>query len=152
MSNEKFILAPEPVTGPTELNELKAFLRSNSLPFDDVQLEGNIFVIYRDSSGKLVGTGGLEFHGDHCLLRSVAVSTEFLGGGFGKEIVKDLIARATTSAARSVFLLTETAHLFFEKFGFKKLSRDEAPKDIQASSEFSSVCPVSAVFMSLNVT
>jgi amino-acid N-acetyltransferase len=151
MSNEKFTLASRPVNGQQELDELKAFLKANSLPFEDIRLEGNEFVIYRDQSGKFVGTGGLEFHGDHCLLRSVAVSTDFLGSGFGKEIVGDLIRRAARKPTRSIFLLTETASPFFEKFGFKQLSRDEAPKDIQSSSEFSSVCPVSAVFMWLVV-
>jgi len=151
MSNQKINLAPRPVNGPLEFEELKAFLKANALPFEDVRIEGNEFVIYRDQSGKFVGTGGLEFHGNHCLLRSVAVSTEFLGSGFGKEIVRDLIQRATRRSSGSIFLLTETASPFFEKFGFKQLSREQAPKDIQSSSEFSSVCPVSAIFMSLSL-
>ena len=141
-----------PVKNEDDLESLKAFLKENALPADDIRLEGNQFAIYRDSAGKMVGTGGLEFYGDYCLLRSVAVAPGYRGTGLGKEIVKDLISRAEVKSVWSISLLTETAQPFFEKLGFETVLREKAPKEIQASSEFSTVCPVSAVLMSLNVT
>jgi amino-acid N-acetyltransferase len=132
-----------------ELRELKDFLKSNKLPSDDVKLEGNQFVTYREGSGKILGSGGLEFYGNYCLLRSVAVALEFRKQGHGETITMDLINLAKEKSARGIYLLTETAQPFFEKLGFRNKSRDNAPIEIKTSSEFSSVCPVSAVLMSM---
>jgi len=141
-----------PVNNQHDLEDLRAFLKESALPADDIQLEGNQFAIYRDSSGKILGTGGLEFYGDYCLLRSVAVAPDYRGSGLGKEIVTDLISRAKDKSVWSVSLLTETAQGFFEKIGFQNVARDKAPKEIQSSSEFSTVCPVSAVLMSCDLS
>jgi amino-acid N-acetyltransferase len=85
------------------------------------------------------------------LLRSIAVVTEYRGKHFGKAIVEDLIRRAEGRSQLSVSLLTETAPSFFEGLGFRKLPREDAPVEIKSSSEFSSVCPVSAVYMSMEL-
>jgi len=152
MKRRELHIAHHPVTNQEDLDTLKSFLKENKLPFEDVRLEGNQFFLYYDG-GKIVGCGGLEFYGDYCLLRSVAVANEFRGYGLGKEIVEDLISRAEDKNVRSISLLTETAEKFFEKnFEFKKRSRDDAPKEIKGSSEFSTVCPVSAAFMTLPIT
>jgi amino-acid N-acetyltransferase len=80
----------------------------------------------------------------------VAVALDRRGTGLGKEIVKDLISKAKEKSVWSISLLTETAQPFFEKLGFQNITRDKAPKEIQSTSEFSTVCPVSGVFMSLD--
>jgi len=134
-----------------DLSEVKDFLRANGLPSEDVKLEGSLFIIHRDANGKIIGCGGLEFHGSYGLLRSIAVASEFRRTGCGKEIVEYLITRATEKGLLGVLLLTETAPSFFEKFGFNNQSRDDAPVQIRSSSEFSSVCPVSAIMMSLSL-
>ena len=46
-----------------------------------------------------------------------------------------------------MYMFTETAPQYFERKGYEKISRDSVPKSIHASSEFSSVCPVSAIVM-----
>lgn len=151
MEKRKLNLTSYPVLDQEDLLVLKSFLKENKLPFDDIRLEGNQFFLYVDG-GTIAGCGGLEFYGDYCLLRSVAVAKEFRGSGYGKEIVQDLISTATDKRSHSISLLTETAEKFFEKhFKFRKQSREDAPKEIRMSSEFSSVCPVSAVYMSLEV-
>jgi len=148
---EKLYLTVNPVLDHEHLDSVRSFLKENKLPFDDIRLEGNQFYLYSDG-GTIVGCGGLEFYGDYCLLRSVAVAKEFRGGGYGKQIVKDLISKAAEQQIHSISLLTETAEKFFEKhFRFKKQSREDAPKEIRSSSEFSSVCPVSAAYMSFDI-
>jgi len=152
MEKRKLNLTSYPVVDGEDLLLLKSFLKDNRLPFDDIQLEGNLFFLYMDG-GTIAGCGGLEFYGDdYCLLRSVAVAKEFRGDGYGKEIVQDLISRATVRSLRSISLLTESAEKFFENhFEFKKQARENAPTEIKASSEFSSVCPVSAAYMTLQL-
>ena len=140
-----------PVLNHEDLLLLRSFLKENNLPYNDIQLEGNRFFLYI-SGGTIAGCGGLEFYGDYCLLRSVAVAKDLRGDGYGKEIVQDLISRAADRPLWSISLLTDTAEKFFEKhFGFKKQSRENAPVEIKTSSEFSSVCPASAVFMTLEI-
>jgi len=139
-----------PVNSPEQLQELKEFLKSCNLPYEDVDLDGNLFILYRNNFGTLVGSGGLEFHGNYCLLRSVAVAPEFRKLGHGETIAIDLITRARDKGVQGIYLLTETAEKFFDKLGFEKQQREKAPNEITTSSEFSTVCPVSAVLMSIH--
>ncbi len=53
--------------------------------------------------------------------------------------------------ANDVFLLTETAEPFFVRFGFERVSREEAPPQLRASEEFRCLCPESAAFMRRSV-
>jgi amino-acid N-acetyltransferase len=135
------------VTDSLKLQELKSFLELNKLPFTDLTLKGNVFWIYRDPQGNMVGSGGLEMYGDVALLRSVAVGQAERSKNLGSQIVHDLLRHAKESGIKSVFLLTETAHHFFLKKGFTDLSRDEVPSALKESSEFSFVCPASAKCM-----
>lgn len=47
----------------------------------------------------------------------------------------------------SIYLLTETAKPYFEKRSYTIVERDNTPDVIRRSSEFSHVCPVTAVVM-----
>jgi amino-acid N-acetyltransferase len=130
-----------------DLQQVQDLLRSNKLPYQDIQLDGNILISYHDGDGKMIGSGGLEFYNSYALLRSVAVDEKQRGKSFGKYIVGDLLDRARGNSMKSVFLLTETAHDFFLQRGFVDTSRDRVPVEIKESSEFKSVCPVSAACM-----
>lgn len=128
---------------------LKSFLAENKLPDGDLKLDNSYFFAYHDDNGKIVGTGGLEFYSSHALLRSIAVSESFRGTSVGKKIVSHLIDQADRRNIREIFLLTETAPVFFSKLGFQAVSRETVPDEVKSSSEFASVCPVSAVCMSV---
>ena len=130
-----------------DLQQVQDLLKSNKLPYQDIQLDGNILISYHDGDGKMIGSGGLEFYNSYALLRSVAVDEKQRGKSFGKYIVGDLLDRARGNSMKSVFLLTETAHDFFLQRGFVDTSRDRVPVEIKESSEFKSVCPVSATCM-----
>lgn len=122
-------------------------LKSSKLPYQDVKLHGGLFVSYHDGSGKMIGSGGLEFYSGYALLRSVAVDESQRGKAFGKEIVNDLLDRARSRSIKEIYLLTETAHDFFVKRGFTDIPRQDVPAEVRAASEFESVCPVSAACM-----
>lgn len=139
------------VSGSEQMTTLKDLLKINKLPSDDIQLDGNLFLLYQDDSGKIIGSGGLEFYGNYCLLRSLATSAGYRKQGYGKRITADLLKKAKEMSAKEVYLLTETAQPFFERIGFKNESREDAPNEIKRSSEFSSVCPVSAVLMKFSL-
>jgi amino-acid N-acetyltransferase len=46
-----------------------------------------------------------------------------------------------------IYLLTETAENFFKKLDYCIIQKELAPEAIKNTSEFSSVCPQSAVLM-----
>ena len=135
------------ITSPEDLTELQSFLASNKLPFQDIHLDGNLFFSYTNEEGKFLGCSGLEIYGSDALVRSIAVHPEQRGKNAGKEIVKDILERSKRMNVKSLFLLTETAHEFFLKMGFKDIARPEVPESIKTSSEFSFVCPASAKCM-----
>lgn len=133
------------------LEKLQKFLQVNKLPHQDVAenitTKGRVFLGYYDEAGELIGSGGLEMYGDSALLRSVAVKENARGKELGKKIVDDLVAQARNSKISNIFLLTETAKDFFTKKGFTIVSREEVPSQVVASSEFTHVCPSSAICM-----
>jgi amino-acid N-acetyltransferase len=129
------------------LHEVTSLLKASNLPFKDIQ-PGNIELIsYSNNDGKIVGSGGLEFYGSFALLRSVAVEESQRGQSLGTQIVKDLLERARKRSVMAVYLLTETAEGFFLKHGFASTRREDAPESLRASTEFTSVCPATAVCM-----
>jgi amino-acid N-acetyltransferase len=134
------------IDNESSLSDLFNLLRINNLPYEDIKLENNHFVnFYRD--GNLIGSGGLEFYPPSALLRSLAVVENQRGKSIGKKIVQDLLERAKQRSITKVYLLTETAHDFFVQRGFVDIQRDQVPEEIKLSSEFRSVCPVSAACM-----
>lgn len=134
-----------------ELDSLKVFLRSNNLPAEDVSLNNGLFLGYYNTQEVLVGSGGLEFYGNLALLRSLAVSPELRGQQVGKEIVGQLLEYAKQHGIHEVYLLTQTASFFFQKMGFKPVTRENVPDAIQKSSEFATVCPASADVLMLKL-
>ena len=123
-------------------------LKAAGLPHTDLDFKRNILIGYYDDD-KLIGTGALEVYGSFALLRSLAVMDAMRGHSLGSRITDDLIAEAKRRNIKSIYLLTESARLFFKRKGFNDIPRDSAPKEVKISSEFSDVCPQSAVCMEL---
>jgi amino-acid N-acetyltransferase len=127
-----------------ELENLKTLLKECKLPYADIQLNSSFFVGYYNSNGHLIASGGLEFYGTSALLRSLAVRETFRNQSLATNILNELIFKAKDQHITSIYLLTESAYDYFLKRGFKDCSRDHVPELVKMSSEFSSVCPVSA--------
>ncbi len=139
-------LSAQQVQNDLALKKIQALLQQSKLPYQDIVLEGNIMMGYFENH-QLVGCGGLELYGPYALLRSVAVDANQRGKQFGQHIVDDLLNRAQAQGIQSVYLLTETAHAFFLKKSFVDVDRMQVPTEVKASTEFTSVCPVSAACM-----
>jgi amino-acid N-acetyltransferase len=61
--------------------------------------------------------------------------------------VSELERLAQAGEIKRLVLLTQTAADFFARQGFRTIERSSAPEDIQASEEFRSLCPSSAICM-----
>jgi len=133
------------------LKAVLSLLEKNHLPFKDISLNNGLIISYHNATGELIGSGGIEFYSSCALMRSVAVEQQERGKSYGKEIVQDLLNRARTKSITNVFLLTETAHAYFLKLGFHDIARNNVPQEIKLSSEFASVCPASAVCMTISI-
>ena len=126
-----------------------ALLTASHLPLEGVHDALSCFVVAEDA-GDIVGVAGIEecgVAGEHALLRSVAVSTDWRSKGLGRALVSRAIALAEERGAKALYLLTTTAENYFPSFGFQQTSRDAVPADISNTVEFKGACPASAIVM-----
>ena len=138
----------EPIS---ELKEIMSLLTECGLPVTDIlQSEPPLFFGVRSESG-LVAVVGLELFGAAALLRSLAVAPAHRGRGLARQLVAYAESVAVSRGVDSLFLLTTTASDFFGKLGFVPASRSAAPPAIQATSQFSVLCPASSAFLRKSV-
>ncbi len=128
-----------------DLPAIERLLVAADLPVDGVAGALPQFVVADEGAGA-VGAAGLEWHGDHALLRSVVVAPEARGRGLARAMVDRLLEPAAARGAR-VYLLTTTAERYFATLGFAAVDRAAVPAEIRASPEFASICPSDATVM-----
>lgn len=137
-------LDQQSVTGHDQA--LRAALVATNLPVDDMTEEGRLFRRFLHG-GETVGFGGLELYQGNALLRSVVVLAPYRGRGIGQAITRSLLTLAHDSGVGVVYLLTDTAALFFKALGFRTIDRSAAPATILATRQAASLCPASASLM-----
>ena len=120
-----------------------ALLAGYELPTADLEGSRPWFIVAREDA-EIVGAGALETFGSTGLLRSVAVQARLRGSGLGRALVERLESRAHELKLTELVVLTETARSFFERLGYRVIDRASAPKAVQGSEEFKSLCPQSA--------
>src|SRR5688572_27812162 len=138
-------IAIEPAR-PEDADAIRALLQTHGLPVDDVESHLGSAVVARRKDA-VVGSAALEVYRDGVLLRSVAVSPELKGHGLGRRLTESMIDLARTLGSPALYLLTTTAQTYFPAFGFEQIDRSAVPTSVQASVEFASACPSTAVVM-----
>jgi arsenite methyltransferase len=133
-----------------DLSAVRELLASAALPVEGVEAQfGSSYAVAVSQSGAIIGAEGIETYGSSGLLRSAVVDAAWRGRGVGEALTNDRLAWARTVGLREIYLLTTTAAEYFRNFGFVPVERASAPPELQASSEFASVCPSSATTMRL---
>lgn len=122
-------------------------LSSAKLPVDDLPLLLNNFLAAVDDIGQVIGVAGFEIYGTNALLRSVAVKPEFRNQGIADKLLQEVESMALLNKLKVICLLTETASEYFSRKGYTTILRGDIPEEVKQSSEFSHVCPVSAIVM-----
>jgi amino-acid N-acetyltransferase len=125
---------------------IEALLESSGLPVEGVGEGLDGFWVYVED-GALLGAVGLELYGTAGLLRSTAVAASATRRGIAAALVEHALAYARKRGCQAVYLLTLDAERYFQRFGFTVTGRDDAPKAIGESPEFTTLCPASAVLM-----
>jgi amino-acid N-acetyltransferase len=128
-----------------------SLLIDEKLPVSDLpaSLE-NFLVVLQDD--QVIGVAGLEIYGDYGLLRSLAVNPAFRSQGVAGKLLSQIEALAISKGLSTMYLLTETAPDYFDRKGYAKIIRNDVPVEVQQSSEFSFVCPQSAIVMKKTLT
>jgi amino-acid N-acetyltransferase len=130
----------------TYRDKIIELLAAEKLPVADLpETLDNFIVAIQD--GSVVGVGGIEVYGNYGLLRSLTVHPDHRGAGIAGKLLTRLDHISKHYGLSDLYLLTETAPAYFEQKNFGKITRDEVPAEVQCSSEFSHVCPVSAIVM-----
>ena len=129
-----------------DLPAVRRLLETQHLPLDGVDAHVATMVVARQGS-EVVGAAAVELYADGALLRSVVVDPLVQGRGLGHRLSEAALSIARDRGTRTAFLLTTTADTFFPKLGFEPILRDDVPASVQASIEFQSACPASAVVM-----
>lgn len=140
-------IAPEPAT-----QDVISLLEACALPVADIASESPVQFFGIRSGGTLAAIVGLELYPPVGLLRSLAVTPSLRGRGFARALVEFAETFAESQGVETLFLLTTTAERFFLALGYLPYSRAAAPKAIQATSQFASLCPASSAFLFKHVT
>lgn len=104
------------------------------------------FLVCRDERG-VVGAVGFEFYGEAVLLRSLVVAPEARNQRIGANLAHAAEMLAHRQGAKSIYLLTTNATNYFAARGYRVIAREDAPPAIQQSTQFSAVCPSTAILM-----
>jgi amino-acid N-acetyltransferase len=135
----------------TYRDSLIAMLTAEKLPTADLPFVLDNFFISKHND-KITGAAGLEIYADYSLLRSLVVSKDFRSRGIATGLMLYIEQIAALKKLKAIYLLTETASAYFEQRGYQKIERTAVPLPVQQSSEFSQVCPQSAIVMFKSIT
>ena len=129
-----------------DLNEVVDLLRVSDLPTEDVPDIITDFWVARTDGG-LVGTVALERYGEIGLLRSLAVTPTHRGCGLAGRLCDHLTEWARKDGISDLYLPTTDADAYFERHGFVAIERNETPVEIRSTTQFTELCPDSAMVM-----
>lgn len=131
---------------PEDRPAILRVLQEAGLPTEDLADARSVdFLVVREKA--IVGVVGIERAGAHALLRSLAVTETGRGRGLGRSLVEAAHELAASSGIAALHLLTTSADGFFDRCGYARLDRNDAPEEIRRTRQFSSLCPASSVLM-----
>jgi amino-acid N-acetyltransferase len=134
-----------------DLPEINRLLNSEQLP----QVDPDEFTAYyfksSNEKGQINGAIGLEIYGMYGLLRSLVVDKNFRNQGIANLLVNQVISISRDIRLKEVYLLTSTAENYFLKKEFKPADRKQAPEEIKACKEYSSICPSTSMLMKISI-
>jgi amino-acid N-acetyltransferase len=92
------------------------------------------FFVYRKDQGRIRGIAALHiFWEDLGEIRSLGVLPDFRKTGIGSLLMEKCLEEARDLGLKRVFVLTSTQNAnFFDRFGFKKVHKDDLPRIIWA--------------------
>ncbi len=133
-----------------DMPAIQTLLATCHMPAEGIELLTDSCLVAK-ADARLVGTVALEPCGRAALLRSLAVAPNYRGRSVGRGLYARMLAKARLLGIEQLYLLTTDAEPYFAKLGFERAERSKAPAQIQATSQFRSLCPQSAVCMTRDI-
>jgi amino-acid N-acetyltransferase len=127
-----------------DLDVVRALLSAGDLPVDDIDEHVRELVLAKQE-GMTIGTVAAEYAGEAALLRSLCVAPGHRGQAVGARLLMAIEVRAASRGVRELYLLTQGAAAYFERRGFTRTSRENAPEGIRSTAQFRTLCPSTAV-------
>ena len=120
----------------TDLQGIHQLLEELDLPITGVSehLDNFLLSIHND---RRTGIIGLELYGKIGLLRSVGVRTSYQGKRIGDDLMVAIQEFAKFKSVEQIYLFTDTAERWFERYGFTTISNDQLDPLLQQSKEYS---------------
>ena len=124
-----------------------ALLEAQGLPASDLTESHLQHFFFAGDAAAPDALVGLEIYGQDALLRSLVVSAGARTQGLGSALVLHAEGYAAAHNVRALYLLTTTAESYFERRGYQRVERADAPPSIRSTREFAGLCPASSAFM-----
>jgi amino-acid N-acetyltransferase len=128
-----------------------ALLQAQGLPFSDITVDHLEHFFFIEAHGSPTGLVGVEIYGTDALLRSLVIAEEARNQGLGSALVRHAEDYAAARQIRVMYLLTTTAENFFQRRGYQRVDRTQAPGSIRSTPEFAGLCPANSAFMSKQI-
>jgi amino-acid N-acetyltransferase len=125
--------------------QILELLSAHTLPIQDITAAVQLYALKVEE--QVLGSAGLEVHGNKALLRSVCVADALKGRGWGSFINQQLEGIALEQGIQELYLVTTTAEAFFARRGYSRLQRSSVPGEVLESGQFKGICPASAAIM-----
>jgi len=129
-----------------DLPEIFMLLEECDLPKEGLAPHLSTTLVARQGK-EIVGSAALELYQQSALLRSVAVKSTYRRQGIASRLTRATVDLAKEYHVRNVYLLTETAIMFFSRQGFVQVHRSNVPENVKQSIEFTTLCPNTATVM-----
>ena len=114
-----------------------AALEEVGMPVSDLESSGGVYFALADERDEAIGYCGYETPIEGiAFIRSCVVPETGRGKGAGRAMMTALMDRLAADGLSDFYLLTMDADPFFERFGFKIISRDDAPDAVRGTSQF----------------
>lgn len=130
--------------------QYRKLLEEASLPTDDFDQipDEDMTVVTNEGDAVIAGACiQVSVSDAAALLRSVVVAPDHRRRGLGRQVVERAEGLAGRRGAKRLYLLTETAPEYFERFGYAPTPRDTLPARIAALPEATNLCPDTAMCM-----
>jgi amino-acid N-acetyltransferase len=131
-------------------SEYLKLLQAANLPTADLdQIPDEHMIIVAGHDGSVVAGAAIQLSPPEtaALLRSVVVRPDHRGRGLGRHVVERAERLAGNRGATRLYLLTESARAYFERFGYTSTPRETLPAGIAGLPEAAFLCPDAASCM-----
>ena len=124
----------------SDLKPMIELLHSSGLPIEGVSENlSNFLVAVKDT--QFYGVMGLEYGQSSVMFRSLTVAASFRKRGVAAQLVKQGLELSRQKGITQVYILTQSAVRFAEKWGWEKIERREIPADLLNQSALKAACP-----------